>query len=155
MLVEISTDRIGHGRDRDDPSEPLKFAGKNGAVRCDHRVFVGAVPQDRRHHWPVQLAMVIGRSGDGYGAKFTADMAGRPMVRSFVVTGASKRGWTTWLTGAADKRVGPSFPSSSTCSTRRHRFGTIRRFMGFTRPAVHDYEEMGIFQWIQSPEADR
>ncbi len=36
--------------------------------------------------------------------EFMGKTYGTP-TRSFIVAGASKRGWTTWTTGAVDKRV--------------------------------------------------
>ena len=86
---------------------------------------------------------------------FTADLAGREMVESFVVTGASKRGWTTWLTGAADKRVKAIIPIVIDMLNTQASFRHHRAVYGFYAPAVHDYEEMGTFQWLNTPESDR
>jgi len=140
------------------PSEPLKFVGED-RERSEDAIIAYSWEQFRKtgdSTWPVQLAMVKSavRAMDTV-QKFTADLAGREMVRSFVVTGASKRGWTTWLTGAADKRVRAIIPVVIDMLNTQASFRHHRAVYGFYAPAVHDYEEMGIFEWIQSPESDR
>lgn len=55
--------------------------------------------------WPLLIPMVesVRRAMDTVSTVLT-EKSGTPIKR-FVISGASKRGWTTWLTAAADKRV--------------------------------------------------
>ena len=86
---------------------------------CDQYMVTGDVD------WPLLLPMVKSavRAMDAVG-EFCEKFWLLP-IESFTVTGASKRGWTTWLTGAHDPRVnaiaskcGATFPKKS-ASTRR------------------------------------
>jgi PhoPQ-activated pathogenicity-related protein len=55
--------------------------------------------------WPLLLPMVeSARRAMDTVSTIMAEKAGTAIKR-FVISGASKRGWTTWLTAAADKRV--------------------------------------------------
>ena len=73
-------------------------------------------------------------------------------INDFVVSGASKRGWTTWTTAAVDPRVVAIVPIVidvlNVEISMTHHYAAY----GFWAPAVHDYEDMGNMNWFQTPE---
>ncbi len=69
-------------------------------------------------------------------------------VDQFVVSGASKRGWTTWTTAAVDNRVIAFAPFVIDMLNLEVSFRHHYAALGFWQPAVIDYENHAIFDWF-------
>ena len=67
--------------------------------------------------WPARLPMTKSavRAMDAVTQFAAAPEGGGQKVARFVVSGASKRGWTTWTTAAVDKRVIAIAPAVIDC----------------------------------------
>lgn len=65
-------------------------------------------------------------------------------IETFVLTGASKRGWTTWLTAAVDKRVIGIAPMVIDLLNIEKSFKHHHNAYGEYARAVHDYVDNGI-----------
>jgi PhoPQ-activated pathogenicity-related protein len=104
--------------------------------------------------WIPRLPMVkcAVRAMDTVTALMASKEGGKTKVDKFVVSGGSKRGWTTWLTGAVDKRVVAIIPividilNVSACCTNHF------CAYGFWAPAVGDYTRHKIFDRSETKE---
>jgi PhoPQ-activated pathogenicity-related protein len=100
--------------------------------------------------WPARLPMTKSavRAMDAV-TEFTASPqgGGQPVAR-FVVSGASKRGWTTWTTAAVDRRVVAIVPAVIDMLNVEPSFVHHWRTYGAWSEAVKDYVEHGIMDWM-------
>ena len=91
------------------PNQPLVFHG-DGKPRVEDDLVAYTWVQYFKTGdptWPARNPMVKSavRAMDTITAVMATKAGGEVPVNKFVVAGGSKRGWTTWLTGAVDQRV--------------------------------------------------
>ncbi|MBO0858155.1 MAG: PhoPQ-activated pathogenicity-related family protein [Chloracidobacterium sp.] len=140
------------------PNQPLFFTDSKEKGRSEDDLIAYTRVKHfstKDDEWLVRLAMVKSglRAMDAIQEFLASEAGGEFKVGQFVVSGGSKRGWTTWLVGAVDERVIAIMPTvidalNSEAITRHH-----FEAYGFFSPALKDYVNHGIFpQKIGTPD---
>jgi len=75
-----------------------------------------------------------------------------PIIRDFVISGASKRAWTAWLVSAVDRRVAAIIPVVMPVQNMVPNFSSIFRCYGNWGFALQDYVNNGITKQINQPQ---
>lgn len=103
--------------------------------------------------WTVRTAMVKSavRAMDTITALMASEEGGRRTVDRFVVAGGSKRGWTTWLTGAVDDRVVAIIPLVIDVLNSEHSMKHHFAAYGFWAPNVGNYVDHKLMQRVDHP----
>lgn len=138
------------------PNQPLIFVGET-KNRVEDSLIAYAWNKFLRggdDRWPARLPMTKSavRAMDSVTAFLASNAGGNVTVDKFVVSGASKRGWTTWTTAAVDKRVVAIIPIVIDLLNIEKSFDHHWKAYGFWAPAIQDYIDMRTMDWMGSPE---
>ena len=143
------------------PFQPLNYVGDEKDDRTEDdliaygwRQYLEGGAKDKDVKWLARLPMTraVVRAMDVV-QEISADFS-KP-IDSFVVAGASKRGWTTWTTAIVDDRVIAIIPVVIDMLNVEPSFNHHWRCYGEWSPAINDYINEGIMSWTGSEEYAR
>ncbi len=129
------------------PNQPLTFSDENDFRKEDSLIaysfdrYLKGTPGD----WPVQLAMVksVVQAMNAI-QEFSRTRKDIPDINNFVLLGASKRGWTAWLTAAVDPRVKAIVPVSIDMLDLAQQFPHHFASYGTFSNALRDYQAFNL-----------
>jgi PhoPQ-activated pathogenicity-related protein len=134
------------------PNQPLFDGKKEDALIAETFVRFLATKDES---WPLLFPMVksLVRGMDAVQAFAKEEL--KAEVKSFVVSGASKRGWTSWLTAVADPRVKAIAPLVIDMLNLQKQLPL--QFLSFGKPSdmVRDYTNRGLIPIPKTEEAER
>jgi PhoPQ-activated pathogenicity-related protein len=138
------------------PSEPLVFVGET-RKRTEDAIIAYTWDQYLRtgdESWPLRLPMTKSavRAMDTVTSFCRTEAGGKLDINQFVVTGGSKRGWTTWATAAVDKRVVAIVPIVIDTLNMGAYAGRQIGAYGEYSSALKDYTDVDLAKWNGTPE---
>jgi PhoPQ-activated pathogenicity-related protein len=131
------------------PNQPLTFAGESSSRSEDSIIAYSwrKYLETGDPTWPVNLPMTRAamRAMDAISDFVGSPVGGNIDLESFIVSGASKRGWTTWLASATDPRVSFAVPVVADLLNMEPSFvHHYAYYNGTFSTAVRDYVNEGI-----------
>lgn len=147
------------------PNQPLTFANdplslartEDSQIAYCWRQFLDAGGDPEDAIWLSRLPMTKAavRAMDTVTAFCAGAGVGGHTISNYVVSGASKRGWTTWTTAAVDSRVVGLAPLVIDLLNMERSFVHHFESLGRYADAVDDYTNQGILDFAGTPEYRR
>ncbi len=101
--------------------------------------------------WPLLLPMVKSATQAMNAIQAFSKQEWNAEIKRFLVTGGSKRGWTTWLTAAVDDRVGAIAPVVFDMLNMPSQIEHQAKMFGKPSDSLADYRKAGVFESMKTP----